>query len=133
MYIQIVISGVSGIILLAYIIFESIFFYYEKCTFLQVLLVNINLKKRITKITPIYWEIDKISNLCSINRPFMKYRVWVTFKGKVDTTDDVQSWLSLDRLGRIENVEIIKEEFEELIKKIPKENKRDSLLEKLGI
>lgn len=133
MMFQIVISGVSGIILLAYIIFESIFFYYTKCTFLQLLLFSINLKKKIGKITPIYWEINEISDFCSINRPFMKYRVWVTFKGKEKTTEDVRTWISLDRFGRIENVDIIKEEFEELIKKIPKENKRNNLLEKLGI
>ena len=132
-YFQILITKLSFIILLAYIIFESIFLYYTRCTFLQLLLVNANLKKRLKKITPIYWEINEVSNLCSINRPFMKYRVWVDFKGIYDTTESVRSWILLDRFGEIENVEIIKEEFEELIKRIPKENKRDSLIEKLGI
>jgi len=128
-YFRIIITGV----ILVYIIFEFIFIYHMRCTFLQLLLVNTNLRKRLKKITPIYWKINEVSDLCSINRPFMKYRVWVDFKGRYDTTESVRTWILLDRFGKIENVEIIKEEFEELIKRIPKENKRAGQIEKLGI
>jgi hypothetical protein len=114
-----------------YIIFELIFLNYTRCILLQLLLVNINLKKRLKKITPIYWEVDEISDLSSINRPFMKYRVWVIFKGKYDTTEDIRSWILLDRFGNVENKNIIRNEFEELVKKLPKENKRASLIEQL--
>jgi hypothetical protein len=129
--IGIVFKGVSGILILLYLIMETGFIYHTRMTFLQMLIININLKKRINKNLPPWWVVNKTSQLCSINRPFLKYRVWVDLRLKESHTysNKYNGWVYLDRLGRFEN----KNEINELLRasKIPEDIKKKYQREKL--
>ncbi len=129
--IGIVFKGVSGILILLYLIMETGFIYHTRMTFLQMLIININLKNRINKNLPPWWVVNKTSQLCSINRPLLKYRVWVDLRLKESHTysNKYNGWVYLDRLGRFEN----KNEINELLRasKIPEDIKKKYQREKL--
>jgi hypothetical protein len=129
--IGILFKGVYGILILLYLIMETGFIYHTRMTFLQMLIININLKKSINKSLPPWWIVNKTSQLCSINRPFLKYRVWVDLRLKESHSysNKYNGWVYLDRLGRFEN----KNEINELLRasKIPEDIKKKYQREKL--
>ena len=133
-------KGVFGILILLYIIMEIGFLYWTRMTFLQMLIININLKNRINKNLPPWWIVNKTSQLCSINRPFLKYRVWVEFRLKSDSDPywkKINGWIYLDRLGRVENRFELENTFidkdKEISDSIKKQYKREKLLNDLNI
>jgi hypothetical protein len=135
--IGILFKGVYGILILLYLIMEIGFIYHTRMTFLQMVIININLKKRINKNLPPWWVVNKTSQLCSINRPFLKYRVWVDLRLKESHSysNKYNGWVYLDRLGRFEN----KNEINELLRAskiqedIKKKYQREKLLNDLNI
>lgn len=88
-------------------------------------------------LLPPWWKVHKTNQLSSINRPFLKYRVWVELRLKESHTysNKYNGWIYLDRIGRFEN----NDEINELLQasKIPEDirNKyqREKLLNDLNI
>lgn len=132
-----VFKGVSGFLILLYLIMEIGFIYHTRMTFIQMILLNIGLNKRIQKSLPPWWKVHKTNQLCSINRPFLKYRVWVESRLKESHTysNKYNGWVYLDRFGRFENKGEINEIL--LTSKIPenikKKYQREKLLNDLNI
>lgn len=120
-----------------YISFELLSMYYTKCSILQVIIVSAFLEKRLNRIIPPWWSPKESSQFSSINRPFLKYRVWVEFESLGENKQDVQGWVLLDRLGRIENRSELNRSFSMKDSNIPEETikkyRRDKLLNDLNI
>lgn len=132
-----VVKGVSGILMLLYLIMEIGFIYHTKMTFLQMILLNIRLNSRIQKSLPPWWKVHKTNQLCSINRPFLKYRVWVELRLKESQTysNKYNGWVYLDRIGRFENNDEINEllQASKIPEDIRKKYQREKLLNDLNI
>jgi hypothetical protein len=126
-----VFKGVSGFLILLYLIMEIGFIYHTRMTFIQMILLNIGLNKRIQKSLPPWWKVHKTNQLCGINRPFLKYRVWVELRLKESHTysNKYNGWIYLDRFGRFENKGEINEIL--LTSKIPEDIKKKYQREKL--
>jgi hypothetical protein len=136
--ISLVFKGVFGILILLYIIMEIGFLYWTRMTFIQMLLVNIGLKRRLKKIIPPWWYVHNKTQLFGINRPLLKYRVWVEFRLKSDSDTywkKVNGWIHLDRLGRVENRFELENTFIDKDKEVPdsikKKYHREKILNKL--
>lgn len=132
-----VVKGVSGILMLLYLIMEIGFIYHTRMTFLQMILLNIRLNSRIQKSLPPWWKVHKTNQLCSINRPFLKYRVWVELRLKESQTysNKYNGWVYLDRIGRFENNDEINEllQASKIPEDIRKKYQREKLLNDLNI
>lgn len=132
-----VVKGVSGILMLLYLIMEIGFIYHTRMTFLQMILLNIRLNSRIQKSLPTWWKVHKTNQLCSINRPFLKYRVWVELRLKESQTysNKYNGWVYLDRIGRFENNDEINEllQASKIPEDIRKKYQREKLLNDLNI
>lgn len=130
-----VFKGVSGFLILLYLIMETGFVYHTRMTFIQMILLNIRLNSRIQKSLPPYWKVHKTNQLCSINRPFLKYRVWVELRLKEGHTysNKYNGWIYLDRLGRFENKNEINEAlcYSNVPEHIKKKYQREKLLNEL--
>lgn len=133
-----VFKGVSGILILLYLIMEIGFIYHTRITFIQMIIINIGLNKRIQKSLPPWWKVYKTNQLCGINRPFLKYRVWVELRLKESNTysKNYSGWVYLDRFGRFEDKFKLNETLLSL--KIPSEDikkkyQREKLLNDLNI
>ena len=130
-------KGVSGFLILLYLIMEIGFIYHTRMTFLQMILLNIRLNSRIKKSLPPWWKVHKTSQLCSINRPFLKYRVWVELRLKESHTysNKYNGWVYLDRIGRFENNDEINEllQASKIPEDIRKKYQREKLLNDLNI
>jgi hypothetical protein len=136
-------KGVSGFLILLYLIMEIGFIYHTRMTFLQMILLNIRLNSRIQKSIPPWWKVHKSNQLCSINRPFLKYRVWVELrlkenqelKGDLAYSNKYNGWVYLDRIGRFENDDEINEllQSSKIPEDIRKKYQREKLLNDLNI
>jgi len=127
--------SIFGVFLIFYLVMEFGFYFYTKCTLMQMLLVNINIRKRIEKVIPPWWEVVECTGLCGINRPFLKYRVWVRFKVK-SSNEYLSDWVLLDRLGRVEDAHILRDRLHNSEKATDSDKmiySREKLLNDLGI
>jgi hypothetical protein len=131
-------KGLFGIIILLYIIMEIGFLYWTRMIFIQMALVNIGLKRRIERIIPPWWYVHNKTQLCGINRPFLKYRVWIEFRLKSDSDPyfkKINGWIYLDRLGRVENIFELENTFidkdKEVSDSIKKKYHREKILNQL--
>lgn len=137
--IGLVFKGFLGIIILFYLIMEIVFIYHTRMTFLQMILVNIGLKKRISKVIPPWWYIHEMSELSSINKPILEYRVWVEFRLKNDTNSfwkRINGWIHLDKLGRVYKSDLeslFEDSDKEVQDSIKKRYNREKLLKDLNI
>jgi hypothetical protein len=124
-----VFKGVSGFLILLYLIMEIGFIYHTRMTFIQMILLNIGLYKRIQKSLPPWWKVHKTTHLCGFNRPLFKYRVWVELRLKESHTNKYDGWVYLDIFGRFEN----KGEINEILLtfKVPEDIKKKYQREKL--
>jgi hypothetical protein len=130
-------TGIIGVITFFYLIIELIHLYYTRTTISQSILINIFLKKRLNNILPPWWSCKKTLEFNSINRPFLKYRVWIYFENKYLENSNFGCWVELDRMGRIENKSELKNRLEQsdsdLSIEIKKQLKREKLLNQLNI
>jgi hypothetical protein len=127
--------SIFGVFLIFYLVMEFGFYFYTKCTLIQMLLLNIGLKGRIEKVIPPWWEVVEGTELCGINRPFLKYRVWVRFKVK-SSNEYLSDWVLLDRLGRVEDAHILRDRLYNSAKATDSDKviySREKLLNDLGI
>lgn len=139
---SIVISvSLFSLIIFFYLIIESIFIYHSRTTILQQLIFRFRLSKKIEKNIPNHWKLDEAGYFCSVNRPFLKYRLYCEFtlKDKYNTDiPSVREWVLIDRLGRIENMNDIINRLnsisvpDDIIKKYQREKLLNTLLNDLN-
>jgi hypothetical protein len=130
-------SGVSGFILLAYILIEFSFFIVTKTFLIHKFFLGLRVRYQIKKMLPDWWYIEKISYL-TINKRQGEYQVYVKVRSMltnslyVDTTND---WVEVNWLGTIKRQSLMASIFVEdsLHQSQIKQWSRNKSLEELGI
>jgi hypothetical protein len=130
-------SGVSGFLLLIYILIEIFFLIITKTFLIHKFFLGLRVCYQIKKMLPDWWYIEKISYL-TINKRQGEYQVYVKVRSMltnslyVDTTND---WVKVNWLGTIKRQSLMASIFVEdnLHQSQIKQWSREKTLEKLGI
>jgi hypothetical protein len=152
-------SGVSGFLLLFYLLIEFSFFIVTKTFLIHKFFLGLRVRYQIKKILPDWWYIEKISYL-TINRStkfsivdplleswsfqYPEYQVYVKVRGKIptggqhiygDNTCTTNDWVKVNWLGTIKRQSLMANIFSEDINHQSqiKQWSREKTLEKLGI
>ena len=152
-------SGVSGFILLFYVLIEICFFIVTKTFLIHKMIMGLRVRNQIKKMLPDWWYIEKISYL-TINRStkfsivdpllatwsfqYPEYQVYVKVRSKIptggrhiygDNTCTTNDWVKVNWLGKIKiqslmaNILIDDSSHQSKIKQWS----REKALEKIGI
>jgi hypothetical protein len=130
-------SGVSGFLLLIYILIEIFFLIITKTFLIHKFFLGLRVCYQIKKMLPDWWYIEKISYL-TINKRQGEYQVYVKVRSMltnslyVDTTND---WVKVNWLGTIKRQSLMASIFVEdnLHQSQIKQWSREKTLEKIGI
>jgi hypothetical protein len=130
-------NGVSGLLLLFYVLIEICFFIVTKTFLIHKMIMGLRVRNQIKKMLPDWWYIEKISYL-TINKRQGEYQVYVKVRSMltnslyVDTTND---WVKVNWLGTIKRQSLMASIFVEdkLHENEIKQWSREKNLEKLGI
>ena len=147
-------NGVSGLLLLLYIIIEIGFYFITKTFLIHKMIMGLSVRNQIKKMLPGWWYIEKISYL-TINKNDgfvfgggLEYQVFIRVKSKIPngfhqicednkkvlfgTTND---WVKVNWLGTIKRQSLMASIFVEdkLHENEIKQWSREKALEKIGI
>jgi len=136
-------SGVSGFILLFYVLIEICFFIVTKTFLIHKMIMGLRVRSQIKKMLPNWWYIEKMSYL-TINRRQGEYQVYVKVRSKIptgghhiygDNTCTTNDWVEVNWLGKIKRQSLMASIFSEDINHQShiKQWSREKALEKLGI
>lgn len=138
-------SGVSGFLLLFYIITEIFIFGITRTFIIHKLILGLRVRYQIKKMLPDWWYIEKISYL-SINRREGEHEVYVRVRSKIptggrhiaiygDNTCTTNDWVKVNWLGTIKRQSLMASIFSEDINHQSqiKQWSREKTLEKIGI
>jgi hypothetical protein len=152
-------NGVSGFLLLFYVLIEICFFIVTKTFLIHKMIMGLRVRNQIKKMLPDWWYIEKISYL-TINRStkfsivdpllatwsfqYPEYQVYVKVRSKIptgghhiygDNTCTTNDWIEVNWLGEIKRQSLMASIFVEdnTHQSEIKQWSRDSALEKLGI
>ena len=130
-------NGVSGLLLLFYVLIEICFFIVTKTFLIHKMIMGLRVRNQIKKMLPDWWYIEKISYL-TINKRQGEYQVYVKVRSMltnslyVDTTND---WVKVNWLGTIKRQSLMASIFSADIdhQSEIKQWSREKALEKIGI
>jgi hypothetical protein len=136
-------SGVSGFILLFYVLIEICFFIVTKTFLIHKMIMGLRVRSQIKKMLPNWWYIEKMSYL-TINRRQGEYQVYVKVRSKIptgghhiygDNTCTTNDWVEVNWLGKIKRQSLMASIFSEDINHQShiKQWSREKALEKIGI
>ena len=152
-------SGVSGFILLFYVLIEICFFIVTKPFLIHKMIMGLRVRSQIKKMLPNWWYIEKMSYL-TINRStkfsivdpllatwsfqYPEYQVYVKVRSKISTgsyhiyrfnTCTTNDWFKVNWLGTIKRQSLMASIFSEDINHQShiKQWSREKALEKIGI
>jgi hypothetical protein len=136
-------SGVSGFLLLFYILIEFSFIIVTKTFLIHKLFLGLKVRYQIKKMLPDWWYIEKISYL-TINKRQGEYQVYVRVRSKIptggrhiygDNTCTTNDWVEVTWLGKIKRQSLMASIFSEDINHQSqiKQWSREKTLEKIGI
>jgi hypothetical protein len=136
-------SGVSGFLLLFYILIEFSFIIVTKTFLIHKLFLGLKVRYQIKKMLPDWWYIEKISYL-TINKRQGEYQVYVRVRSKIptggrhiygDNTCTTNDWVEVTWLGVIKRQSLMASIFSEDINHQSqiKQWSREKTLEKIGI
>jgi hypothetical protein len=136
-------SGVSGFLLLFYILIEFSFIIVTKTFLIHKLFLGLKVRYQIKKMLPDWWYIEKISYL-TINKRQGEYQVYVKVRSKISTgsyhiyrfnTCTTNDWVEVTWSGVIKRQSLMASIFSEDINHQSqiKQWSREKTLEKLGI
>jgi hypothetical protein len=136
-------SGVSGFLLLFYILIEFSFIIVTKTFLIHKLFLGLKVRYQIKKMLPDWWYIEKISYL-TINKRQGEYQVYVRVRSKIptggrhiygDNTCTTNDWVEVTWLGVIKRQILMASIFSEDINHQSqiKQWSREKTLEKIGI
>lgn len=147
-------NGVSGLLLLFYLLIEICFFIVTKTFLIHKMIMGLRVRNQIKKMLPDWWYIEKISYLTiSKNDGFvfgggLEYQVFIRVRSKIPngvhqiyednkkvllgTTND---WVEVNWLGTIKRQSLMASIFSEDINHQSeiKQWSREKTLEKIGI
>lgn len=132
-------TGLSGMILLIYLIIESMFFYHTKTLIIQNLIVHNIVKRKLNKYISKMRTLDStwwiLKSLEIHGNGFLKYKAWVKIE-MINTSGETSCWVDVNRL-LIFNLDNLKEQMDYYESAIPKSKrksiKRNNILDELGI
>ena len=136
-------NGVSGLLLLFYVLIEICFFIVTKTFLIHKMIMGLRVRNQIKKMLPDWWYIEKISYL-TINKRQGEYQVYVRVRSKIptgghhiygDNTCTTNDWVEVNWLGTIKRQSLMASIFSEDINHQShiKQWSREKTLEKLGI
>jgi hypothetical protein len=136
-------SGVSGLLLLFYVLIEICFFIVTKTFLIHKMIMGLRVRNQIKKMLPDWWYIEKISYL-TINKRKGEYQVYVRVRSKIptgghhiygDNTCTTNDWVEVNWLGTIKRQSLMASIFSEDINNQShiKQWSREKTLEKIGI
>ena len=136
-------SGVSGFILLFYVLIEICFFIVTKTFLIHKMIMGLRVRSQIKKMLPNWWYIEKMSYL-TINRRQGEYQVYVKVRSKIptgghhiygDNTCTTNDWVEVNWLGKIKRQSLMASIFVEdnTHQSEIKQWSREKALEKIGI
>lgn len=136
------VSGMSGGIMLFYIIIEFSFYLITKTFLFHKLLIGLRVRYQVRKMIPKWWYIKKISYLTinknrvknRIHDDYGKYEVFIEVMSKVKDSY-TNDWIKVNWLGKIKREDLLSNiEFEDSIhQKEIKQWSRNNILEEIGI
>ena len=136
-------SGVSGFLLLIYILIEFSFFIITKTFLIHKFIIGLIVRNQIKKMLPDWWYIEKISYL-TINKRQGEYEVYIRVRSKISTdiyhiyrfnTCTTNDWVKVNWLGKIKRQSLMASIFVEdnTHQSEIKQWSREKSLEKIGI
>jgi hypothetical protein len=136
-------SGVSGFLLLFYLLIEFSFFIVTKTFLIHKFFLGLRVRYQIKKILPYWWYIEKISYLTinkvqsSFDKRQGEYQIYVKVRSKIPTVDNntCTDWIEVNWLGTIKRKSLMVSIFvkDNLHQSQIKQWSREKTLEKLGI
>ena len=136
-------NGVSGLLLLFYVLIEICFFIVTKTFLIHKMIMGLRVRNQIKKMLPDWWYIEKISYY-TINKMKGDYEVYVKVRSKIptggqhiygDNTCTTNDWVKVNWLGTIKKQSLMANIFVEdkFHENEIKQWSREKTLEKIGI